>query len=68
VLGLPLPKLLALLAPLLLLGFAAGAVRALALRPGVAPRRRRAFQALWVLLLLVGAPLWLVLAAALRLW
>lgn len=65
---LPLPRLAALLGPLLALGFAAGALRALALRPDVAPRRRRALQALWVLLLLAGAPLWLVLAAALRLW
>jgi hypothetical protein len=54
--------------PLLLLGFAAGALRALAHRPGAPPRRRRTLQASWVLLLLVGAPLWLFLAAALRLW
>jgi len=68
VLGLPLPKLVALLGPLLLLGFAAGAIRAIALRDGLASRRRRTLQALWVLVLLVGAPLWLVLAAALRIW
>jgi hypothetical protein len=68
VLGLPLPKLLLLLAPLLAIGFAAGAIRALALRPGAPRGRRRALQALWVLLLLAGAPLWLVAAAALRLW
>lgn len=67
-LGLPLPRLLLLLAPLLVLGFAAGAVRALSMRPGAPPGRRRALQAAWVLLLLAGAPLWLVLAAALRLW
>ncbi len=67
-LGLPLPKLVVLVAPLLVLGFAAGAIRAVAVRPGVPPRRRRALQALWVLLLLAGAPLWLVLAAALRIW
>jgi hypothetical protein len=53
--------------PLLLLGLAAGALRALASRPGVSPRRRRALQAAWVLLLLAGAPVWLVLAAVLRL-
>lgn len=67
-LGLPPAKLLALLGPLLVLGFAAGAIRAVALRPGLPPRRRRALQALWVSLLLAGAPLWLVLAAALRIW
>ena len=65
---LPLPRLAALLAPLLALGFAAGALRAWALRPDVPPRRRRALQAAWVLLLLAGGPLWLVLAAALRIW
>ncbi len=59
---------LVLYGPLLLLGLTAGAIRALALRPGVPPPRRRALQALWVLLLLAGAPLWLVLAAALHLW
>jgi hypothetical protein len=68
VLRLPLPNLLLLLAPLLVLGFAAGAIRAVARRPGLPPRRRRALQALWVLVLLAGAPLWLVMAAALRLW
>lgn len=57
-----------LLGPLLLLGFAAGALRALARRPGLAPGRRRALQAGWVLLLLAGAPVWLLLAAALRIW
>jgi len=68
VLHLPPSRLAALLAPLLAIGFAAGAVRAVALRPGLTPGRRRALQALWVLLLLAGAPLWLVLAAALRIW
>jgi hypothetical protein len=68
VLDLPLQRLLLLLGPLLALGFAAGALRAVALRPGVAPRRRRGLQAAWVLLLLFGAPLWLVLAALLRIW
>jgi hypothetical protein len=66
--SLPLGRLAALLAPLLAIGFAAGAIRALALRPGATRTRRRALQALWVLLLLAGAPLWLVAAAALRLW
>lgn len=67
-LDLPVPKLLLLVGPLLLLGFVAGALRAVALRPGIAARRRRALQAAWVLLLLAGAPLWLVLAAVLRIW
>lgn len=67
-LSLPLPSLLLLLGPLLAIGFAAGALRALAQRPGAGPRRRRALQAAWVALLLAGAPLWLVLAAVLGVW
>lgn len=63
-----LPSLALLLGPLLVLGFVAGAVRALSLRPDLPARRRRALQATWVLLLLAGAPLWLMLAAALRIW
>jgi hypothetical protein len=62
VLDLPASTLLLLLGPLLLLGFVAGALRAAALRAGLP------LQASWVLLLLVGAPLWLFLAAALRIW
>ena len=62
------PLRLALLAgPLFLLGFAAGALRALGQRTDD-PRRRRALGLAWVLTLLVGAPLWLVLAALLRVW
>ncbi len=61
-------SLAALLGPLFLLGLAAGVLRALAQRPDLTARRRRALSAGWVLLLLVGAPLWLVLAAVLRLW
>ncbi len=57
-----------LLGPLLLLGFTAGVVRALAQRPGLALPSRRRLQAAWVLLLLLGAPAWLVLAAVLRVW
>jgi hypothetical protein len=60
--------LLLLGAPLLLLGAAAGALRALSHHPALDPRRRRALQAGWVMLLLAGVPLWLVLAAALRIW
>lgn len=59
-------RLAALLAPLLVIGFAAGALRAVALRAEASPRR--ALQALWVLILLAGAPLWLVIAALLGLW
>jgi len=55
-------------APLLLLGVASGVLRVLASVPGAPPRRRRALQAGWILLLLAGVPLWLVLAAALGLW
>jgi hypothetical protein len=63
-----LTSLIALVAPLFLLGFGAGALRALSRRPDLAEERRRALQAGWVLLLLVGTPLWLLLAAALGLW
>jgi hypothetical protein len=63
-----LPSLLLLLGPLFVIGFGAGALRALAGRPGLPERRRRALQAAWVLALLVGAPVWLVLSTVLRLW
>ena len=63
-----LSSLLLVFGPLLVLGFAAGALRALAARPDLPARRRRALQAAWVLTLLVGAPVWLLLAAVLRLW
>ncbi len=59
-------QLAVLLAPLFALGFGAGALRAYARREGLPERRRRALSAAWVLLLLVGAPLWLFLAAVLR--
>jgi hypothetical protein len=63
------PLRLALLAvPLFALGFGAGALRALGRREGLPPERRRRFQLAWVLTLLVGGPLWLVLAAILRIW
>ena len=55
-----------LLVPLFLVAFAAGALRAAAARQAE-PRRRRLFQLLWVLLLLVGTPLWLFAAATLGL-
>ena len=64
--SLRLSEALLLYGPLLLVGGLAGAVRALSQRPGLPDRRRRGLQAAWVLLLLVGVPLWLFLAAALR--
>jgi hypothetical protein len=53
--------------PLLLLGFLAGALRAASLRTPD-PRRRRALSFAWVAVLLVGAPLWLFLAATIGLF
>jgi hypothetical protein len=61
-------RLLLLGGPLLLIGAASGALRVLSRHPAIPPRRRRALQASWVLLLLAGVPLWLVLAAALGVW
>ncbi|MBK9518454.1 MAG: hypothetical protein IPO09_14100 [Anaeromyxobacter sp.] len=60
-------RLALLLVPLFALGAAAGALRGLALRQPPGPGRRRRSIG-WVLLLLVGAPVWLVLAALLRVW
>jgi len=68
VLRLDLRTALLLGAPLLLLGALSGALRVLARHPAIGPRRRRALQAAWVLVLLAGVPLWLVLAATLKLW
>jgi len=61
-------RLALLLAPLLMLGTLAGALRTLALRDPAGSRRRRTLTAAWVLLLLSGTPVWLILAALLRLW
>ncbi len=58
-------RLALLLAPLFVVGFGAGALRALAHRPGIPDRRRRALSAAWVLLLLAGGPLWIVAAGLL---
>jgi hypothetical protein len=55
-----------LVAPLALLAFTAGALRAAGQREAH-PRRRRAYQVAWVLLLFLGTPLWLLVAATLRL-
>jgi hypothetical protein len=57
----------AVLAPLLLLGVAAGVLHALARRAGD-PRRRRAYDIAWILTLLAGGPVWLFVAAALKLY
>jgi len=61
-------RLSLLLAPLFVLGATAGVLRALALREPPGSRRRRTRSAAWVLLLLAGAPLWLILAAVLGVW
>ena len=57
----------ALYGPLLLIGLASGALRALSLRPGLEPGKRRALTAGWILLLLVGVPAWLFAAATMGL-
>jgi hypothetical protein len=66
--GVPAPFVhqLLLLAPLVLLGVAAGVLHA-AGRRATDPRRRRAYDIAWILTLLAGAPLWLFLAAWLKL-
>jgi hypothetical protein len=64
--GPSLGELVALYAPVLLLAFAAGGVRVYARRAELPERRRRMLQALWVAILLVGIPVWLVLAAVLK--
>ena len=51
--------------PLLVLGGVAGLLHALA-RASPDPRRRRLYDALWIAVLLAGAPLWLLIAVALR--
>jgi hypothetical protein len=61
-------RLLLLAAPLFVMGFGAGALRALAQRQPPGTPRRRVTGIAWVLLLLVGAPTWLIAAAVLRLW
>lgn len=57
----------ALYGPLLLIGLASGALRALSLRPGLEPARRRRFTVAWIVLLLLGTPLWLFTAATMGL-
>ncbi|HYG66439.1 MAG TPA: hypothetical protein VD838_02220, partial [Anaeromyxobacteraceae bacterium] len=53
------------LVPLFVIGFGAGAIRAVSLRPGLPPERKRLLTAAWVAVLLAGGPLWLFLAATL---
>ena len=48
--------------PLFVLGYGAGALRAVALR-STQPARRKVFTVAWVALLFAGPPLWLLLAA-----
>ena len=62
--GGPLLHAVRIYGPLVLLGVAAGLIQATGRR---APTRRgrRAAQITWILMLLVGAPVWLVVAAAL---
>jgi hypothetical protein len=55
---------LRLYVPLFLVGVAAGVVHLLG-RRSRDPRRRRVLDITWILILLAGAPLWLILAAAL---
>jgi hypothetical protein len=50
--------------PLLLLGAGAGLVHSLG-RRATTSTSRRAYQIAWILMILVGAPLWLLVAAAL---
>lgn len=61
-------RLAVLLVPLFLVGTTAGFLRGLALRAPPGSPRQRTLSAAWVLLLLGATPLWLVLAAVLRLW
>ena len=56
---------LVLLLGFLAVGSASASLFALAGRPGLEPRRRRLYAILWIALLLVGGPLWLVLSATL---
>ena len=66
--GLTGPHAAALFGGFLAIGIAAAALFALAGRPGTPRTRRRVYGILWVLVLLVGGPLWLVAAAGLGLF
>ena len=65
--GLPGPSLLLLLGGFLVVGILAATFFALAGRTDTPRSRRRVYGVLWVLMLLVGGPLWLVAAAGLGL-
>ena len=65
--GLVGPSLLLLLGGFLAVGAVAATFFALAGRATVPRSRRRLYGILWVLVLLVGGPLWLVAAAGLGL-
>ncbi len=65
--GLAAAQLAALFGGFLAVGTLAAAFFALAGRPGTPRSRRRVYGLLWVLVLLVGGPLWLVAAAGLGL-
>ena len=65
--GLPGPNLLLLLGGFLVVGSLAATFFALAGRATVPRSQRRVYGVLWVLVLLVGGPLWLVAAAGLGL-
>ena len=58
--------LLALYGPLAVIGFVAAVLRAWSLR-AADPKRKRLFNAAWILLILVGGPIWIFLAATLGL-
>jgi hypothetical protein len=62
------PRTLLAVGGFLFLGTVAATFFALAGRPATPPSRRRLYGALWVLVLLVGGPLWLVAAAGLGLF
>ncbi len=61
------PRTLLLLGGFLVIGTVAATFFALAGRPGTPRARRRVYAAIWVLVLLLGGPLWLVAAAGLGL-
>jgi hypothetical protein len=62
------PHPVLLFAGFLAVGTLSATFFALAGRRSVSPERRRLYGILWVLALLVGGPLWLVVAGGLGLW
>ncbi len=61
------PRTLLLVGGFLVIGTVAATFFALAGRTGTPAVRRRVYAAIWILVLLVGGPLWLVAAAGLGL-